>query len=288
MPHPLKPTWKERQRWWHQSRRCGRSVADTCRIFDISRKTYYKWRLKDFGPKAPYAPPRGQPNAKLTPDVRIFIEREKRRTNYGPAKMALAVGRRFGLRVSSTVIFRFYRRKGLVRKPQRKLGWYAPLRERLVISRPGEGVQLDVKYVYPHGRRQYQFTLIDPLTEQLHFRIFDSRHSRNAVLAFREAEVAWGFRIRSVQTDNGSEFRGEFHSWCQGQGVPHHFIPKRSPYWNAKVERSHRTIDDEYYQNPLRAWRTPSEWLWFYNNERLHLTLGGLTPREFYLKKCHP
>jgi transposase len=284
----MKPSWKERQRWWRQADRCGKSISEICRIFEISRKTYYKWRVRDFGPRPAYAPPRPQPKTKLTTGVRIFIEKTKRLTNYGPEKMALAIQRRFGLKVSSTIIYRFYRRKHLIRKPQRKLAWYAPMKEYLVISRPGEGVQLDVKYVYPHGRRQYQFTLIDPYTEQLHFRIFDTRHSRHAVSAFQEAEIAWGFKIVSVQTDNGSEFRGDFHAWCTENNVPHYFIPKRSPYWNAKVERSHRTIDDEYYQNPLRVWKTPNEWLWYYDNERLHLSLGGLTPKEFYLQKCHP
>src|SRR3989338_7778266 len=78
-----------------------------------------------------------------------------KKTNYGPKKMRWAVERRFGITVSTTIIYRFYRRRGLIRRPQRKLGWHAPLKEPLVITRPGEGVQLDVKYVYPHGKRQY-------------------------------------------------------------------------------------------------------------------------------------
>lgn len=51
------------------------------------------------------------------------------------------------------------------------------------------------------------------------------------------------------------------------------------------VERVHKTIDDEYYLNPYRVWKTPYEWLHYYNYERIHLTLDGLTPKEYY-KKC--
>lgn len=288
MPHPEACTWKERRRWYWQLDRCGKSVSETCRIFGISRKTYYKWRDRDFGPRKAYIPPRTQPRLKLTPGVRRFIEEEKRVTNYGPEKMALRVRQRFGLEVSSTVVYRYYRRKGLIRKPQRRLPWYRPLKQPLSIEKPGDGVQLDVKYVYPHGRREYQFSVFDPFTEQHHFRRFPTRHSRHAVLALQEAEAVWGFRARSVQTDNGSEFRGDFHDWCGKRGLPHFFIPKRSPFWNGKVERVHRTIDDEFYLNPRRVWRTPEEWLWYYNNVRIHLSLGGMTPRAFYLEKCHP
>ncbi len=79
---------------------------------------------------------------------------------------------------------------------------------------------------------------------------------------------------------NGSEFRGCFHDWLSKKNIPHYFIPKSSPYWNSKVERVYRTIDDEYYHNPFRVWKTPYEWLQYYNFERIHLSLNGLTPQE--------
>jgi transposase InsO family protein len=46
------------------------------------------------------------------------------------------------------------------------------------------------------------------------------------------------------------------------------------------VERIHKTIDNEYYQNPDRVWKTLTDWLRYYNEERIHMTLGGITPRE--------
>ncbi len=89
--------------------------------------------------------------------------------------------------VSTTIISRFYKRRGLIRRPQRKLGWHAPLKEPLTIVRPGEGVQLDVKYVYPKGRREYQFTVLDPFTEKCYAEIFPTRESKNAALAIERA-----------------------------------------------------------------------------------------------------
>ena len=270
-----------RGRWYLTVDKYGKSVKETCLIFGISRKTYYKWYARDHGYGSnDHHPRKVDAKLKLTSDIKRFIEIEKRKTNYGPKKMRWAIRRRFGITVSTTIIYRFYKRRGLIRRPQRKLGWHAPLKEPLVITRPGEGVQLDVKYVYPHGKRQYQFTVLDPFTEKCYAEIFPTRESKNAALAIERAAAYFGFPIISVQTDNGSEFRGDFHWWCEQKNIPHSFIPKKSPYWNGKVERVHRTVDEEFYQNPLRVWRTLPEWLTYYNTERLHETLGGITPQE--------
>lgn len=270
-----------RLRWYRLVEADRRPVEDVCRIFDIPKKTYYKWYARDHGyGSGDYRSRKPDAKTKLTPDLVAWITERKRKTNYGPLKMKLEIDRAFGLAVSTTILFRLYRKKGLIRKPQRKLGWHAPLTERLTITKPGEGIQLDVKYVYENGARYYQFSVFDPWTELYYFRVFPTRESRNAAAAIEEAERYFGFPIHSVQTDNGSEFRGDFHAWCEGRGLPHFFIPKSSPYWNGKVERVHRTIDDEYYQNPYRVWCSREEWLAYYNTERIHLALNGITPRE--------
>lgn len=202
--------------------------------------------------------------------------------------MKIHVQQKLGINLSTGLIYRFYKRKALIRKPQRKQPWYKPLESPLIITKPGEGVQFDVKYVYPEGKRKYQFSVLDPYTELYYFNVFETKHSVNAMKIFKEAQGYFGFKILTVQTDNGSEFRGDFHSWLTQNNIPHYFIPKKSPYWNGKVERVHRTIDDEYYQNPYRVWKTVYDWLYYYNFERIHLSLDGLTPRQFYIQKCNP
>jgi transposase InsO family protein len=276
---------KEKRILWYQSvDRDRRSVLETCKIFGISRKCYYKWRSRDFLGGGDSVHSRIQKSTKLTWEVKRFIIQEKKRLNYGPEKMRLLVKKELGLSVSTTVIYRLYVRQRLIRRPQKKSVWYAPLKYRLVITKPGEGVQMDVKYVYPQGRRKYQFSVLDPYTGKYFFLVFERRFSIHAVTTLKRAERYFRFSILSVQTDNGSEFRGEFHGWCQKTKRDHFFIPKKSPWWNGKVERVHRSMDDEYYQNPLRVWKSPEAWLHFYNFERLHLGLKGLTPHEKWLE----
>lgn len=268
-----------RVKWYRMA--AEHSVAEVCRCYDISRKTYYKWYAHDSGDiDRTYHPPQSQPATKLTVPVRQFIERTKQKTNYGPAKMALAIKREFGLTVSGTIIYRYYQRKHLIRRPQKKLPWYTPMKDPLLITEPGQGVQLDIKYVYEGSLRRYQFSVADPCTRRYYARVFPTKHSVNAVTVWQEAQGYFEFPFSSAQTDNGSEFRGVFHRSLTEQGIPHYFIPKSSPNWNGVVERIHRTVDDEYYQNPERSWTTLEEWLRYYNEERIHLSLGGLTPLE--------
>lgn len=282
---PLKPSYPKEKRvlWYLGVDRDKKNISDICKTFDVSRKTYYKWRKRDFGLSGNIHTSLKR-NTKLTWEVKRFIEKHKLISNYGPLKMKLLVKKELGLDISTTIIYRYYKRKKLIRKPQRKMSWYEPMKHALSIKKAGEGVQMDVKYVYQLGKRNFQFSVFDPYTKKYYFSIFKTKESINAINTFKLAEKYFKFKILSIQTDNGSEFRGIFHDWLQNNNIPHYFIPKKSPWWNANVERVHRTIDDEYYQNTNRIWNTPYEWLEYYNFKRIHLTLNGLTPHEKYLE----
>ena len=285
MPKQAQFSRQQRFNWYKQVEQYEKPVKELCQIFDISRKTYYYWYKKDHPwlMSHNYQSTKKQPNIKLTPEVRKFIEEQKLITNYGPLKMRMLAKRRLGIDLSTTIIYRYYRKRGLIRKPQKRTPWYEPMKRAVVVQTPGQAAQIDVKYVWD-GVRKFQFSVYDPFTCKYHFTIFETKESKNAIIALENAEKYFGFKISSVQTDNGSEFRSVFHDWLTEHNIRHFFIPKHSPYWNAQVERVHKTIDDEFYLNPLRVWLTAKDWLYYYNYERLHLTLKGLTPHEKYLQ----
>ena len=56
------------------------------------------------------------------------------------------------------------------------------------------------------------------------------------------------FRIRTIRTDRGHEFQALFHWHVADLGMEHVYIKPRTPQLNGKVERSHRTDKDEFYQ----------------------------------------
>lgn len=272
---------KVRQKWYFLVEKAGKSVDEVCDWYCISRKTYYKWRRLDFGSRI-YMPRKEHPETKIKGEIRTFIATEKLRINYGPKKMKLLVKRRFGIVISTTAIYKFYKKKGLVRRPQKKLPWYQPLKYPVIPQIPGDVVQVDTKYVWQENKRKYQRTFVDIYTGFHHAVLCDTLESAATARAFEEAEKIFPFKILGVQNDNGSENRGEFHQYLGKRGIAHYFIPKSSPNWDGAVERAHGVIDQEFYLNPTKPWKTLEEYLHWYNYERIHegKYLNGLIPIE--------
>lgn len=270
-----------RQKLYFLVDKTGKTVKEVCEGYFISKKTYYKWRVIDLGSRSHF-PKKEHPQTKLKGEIKIFVCEEKKRINYGPRKMKLLVKRRFGLDVSTTAIYKLYKKKGLVMRPQKKLPWYKPLKEPVIPTKPGEVVQVDAKYVWQNNMRKYQRTFIDIFTGFHHAVICETLTSNETITAFEEAERMFPFPIFGVQSDNGSENRGEFHQYLGRRGLAHYFIPKSSPTWDGAVERAHGVIDQEFYLNLNRPWKTLSEYLLWYNYDRIHLGkyLNGLTPIE--------
>lgn len=157
-----------RKKWYFLVDKLGKSVKELSAEYAISRKTYYKWYAIDNGDKS-YISKKEHPNTKLTHDLKVFIEEQKLRTNYGPKKMKKLIKRKHNLSVSTTIIYRFYKKKGLIRRPQRKLKWYQPLKEPVMVKKPGDCMQLDIKYVWVDSKRMYQRTFTDVYTGMQYF-----------------------------------------------------------------------------------------------------------------------
>ena len=272
---------KIRQKWYFLVEKAGKTVDEVCDLYFISRKTYYKWKAIDQGDRS-YISRKEHPDTKLKGVIKDFVCKEKLRINYGPRKMKLLLKRRFNLEVSTTSIYELYLKKGLIRRPQKKLPWYTPLKHPVIPEKPGDVVQIDAKYIWQDNVQKYQRTFIDIYTGFQHAVVVEKLDSASTVRAFEKAEKMFPFKIFGVQNDNGSENRGEFHQYLGKRGIAHYFIPKSSPTWDGAVERAHGVIDQEFYLNPTRPWQTLAEYLQFYNYERIHLGkyLNGMIPVE--------
>ncbi len=284
---PLSAPAEFRARWYLQVDKCGKTVKEACEIFGISRKTYYKWYNLDHHLIRRTLARRGlHPQTKLTPKIKVVIYEAKLKYNYGPKKMQIFLRRELNLKVATNTIYKYYKKKRLIRKPQKKQPWYTPLREPYYARIPGENVQLDVKYVPGEDLNwNYQYRFLDTVTNLQYAVTTVSKDSRSTIWAHQQAKRYFPFKIFGIQTDNGSEFRGAYHTYLLNQHIIHRYIPKRSAPWNGKVERANRSVDDEYYLNPGRPWKNMPAYTHWYNYGRPHLGKGmnGLTPYEKYL-----
>jgi len=153
-------------------------------------------------------------------------------------------------------------------------------------SLPGDRVQIDLTKVAPG---KYQFTAIDDCTRLRVLRIYPRKSAQYAIQFLGEMLDDFGFPIRVIQTDWGTEF---FNDAFQEELIEHYIkfrpIKPRSPHLNGKVERSHQSDKAEFYVtmdiNDPRFSEKVIEWQHFYNTKRPHSALGGKTPNERYLE----
>lgn len=276
-----------RARWYRQVEKYGKSVTEVCQIFGMSSKTYYKWYKRDHGLDSKQYKNRAlHPHTKIKGQVRVLIVEAKEKYNYGPKKMSIYVARKTGVAVTPSAIYKFMKKKRLIRKPQKKQVWYTPLKEPYYAKTPGENVQLDVKYVPSgDGYWNYQFRFMDTVSNMQFATTLPLKDARSTISAFHSAERSFPFRVTGIQTDNGGEFRGIFHEYLLRRKITQRYIPKRSAPWNGKVERANRSVDDEFYLNFGRPWKRLHNYTNWYNHERPHLGRGmnGLTPYQKFL-----
>jgi transposase InsO family protein len=92
------------------------------------------------------------------------------------------------------------------------------------------------------------------------------------------------FRIRTIRTGRGHEFQALFHWHVADLGMEYVYIKPRTPQLNGKLERSHRTDKDEFYQlltyrDDVDLKKKLAAWEQFYNYDRPHGAHKGKTGR---------
>jgi transposase InsO family protein len=219
----------------------------------------------------------------------------RREFGLGQLRISWYLQRYYGLRVSSSGVFGVLKRNGMSRLPRG-----APKRSPSTFKRyekqvPGHQVQIDVKFLFftdKVGRRvkRFQYTAIDDATRIRALKVYREHNQANAIAFLDYVIGKFPFRIKYVQTDNGHEFQSRFHWHAEDRGVVHRYIRPASPHLNGKVERSHLTDHQEFYQllqytDDRNLLRQLSEWEAFYNYHRPHTALNDMTPYEILKKK---
>lgn len=267
----------------------GRSLSDLSREFDVPRQVLSRWwqRLQAHG-LAGLAPQSRRPRrSRRTPAATVRRILRLRRRRLGPARIAALVG------VSAMTGHRLLvrHRQSRLPRPRRR-----PAR-RFEKSRPGELLHLDIK-VLPslrNARYDYEFAAVDDFSREAVVTIAAEQTSVAATAFLEQVVAALPYSIDAVLTDNAFAFTmryarygdrlTRFQQACRSFGIAHHLLRPRQPQSNGKVERFFRTIDDECLALQRRwtfAHRAAAveRFVWFYNHERPHLSLNGMTPIE--------
>lgn len=165
----------------------------------------------------------------------------------------------------------------------------------------GGYIQGDTIETYtPDGLKRYTISFIDVRLKISYSKTFTGKLSKYALECFREFEklLPKTVKIKIVQTDNGSEFEGEFNQYLETKGIKHLWTYPNCPKINSVIERYNRSIQEEWMNsyldeidNTKQFNKRLREYIYFYNNLRVHESLELKTPaqvvgKELVSPKC--
>jgi len=229
--------------------------------------------------------PRGRDDSQLREKLKAIANKHK---HYG-YRRACASLRRQGETVNHKRVHRLWKQAALQR----------PVRRRRPRCKPKGQVPLEALYpnhVWPYdlmedatadGRKLRLLTIVDEFTRN-NIAIEVGRRMPSAkvidVLGQLFAQHGTPDYLRS---DNGSEFTAKaIKQWLGKCGIQTYYIDPASPWQNAYGESFNGKLRDECLNMELfatvrEARHIVRRWQNYYNNERLHSSLGYLTPNEY-------
>lgn len=277
------------------------TIAQTSRYYGVSRQFIHKWkkRFEQYGEQGLLPGKRGPKNSmRRTPrEVEEKIVYLRSKYHFGQFTISHYLLRYHDVKISMSGVYCVLKRYGMNRLPG---NYRAKIREatRYEKQTPGHHVQMDVKFLIfndSEGKKikRFQYTAIDDATRIRALKVYE-RHTQNNAIDFANYVVEkFPFRIKTIRTDNGHEFRWQFNWHLEKElGIDHVYIKPASPNLNGKVERSHRTDEKEFYQllsytGDIDLEEKLKQWENYYNYHRPHFALKGKTPYELLREKLN-
>ena len=280
------------------------SINRACKVLKLSRSTYYY--LQTFPAKPNRS--RGRPvtlttyniyEEKEVPDETVIQEIEEVLSQkfvlYGYKKVTAALRRR-GYVINPKKVYRLMKEKGrLLKEFPRKECYKRKGKIEEELDAPNRKWSLDIKHgKADNGEKGYVIAVKDCFTKEIIACETSRRHTALEVekimyLALANRNLR-EFPIEElyVTSDNGKEIVKAMES-LRDIGIVHCRITPRSPWENGEIESFFSCLERELFQrfeieDFEEMKRLVSEYVEFYNNERIHGSIGYKTPREKYLE----
>jgi transposase InsO family protein len=283
----------------------GRANASaTAKYFGISRQCLHKW-LKRFQSSQEKvhslktlsrAPDRVRSWRVTKEEERKIKVLRKEFIHYGKLKLAVLYKRRYGKLISAHKIQRVINKWQLypdqIKKEKidnkRKSSKNKKRIQSLVKKdRPWFLVQLDGITIYRNGGKRYILTAVDRYSKVAYARMYKSKSSHHAADFLYRLLYLANYQIKNVQTDNGSEFAGEFNQAIEKRGLEQYFSRSYTPTDNAEIEKLNGTLKHEWLKWGNLTMEADIfnkrllNWIFEYNYVRPHQTLDYLTPMKY-------
>lgn len=262
----------------------GWSTRKVARHFGFTHSAVVKWCKKD--PTGGWrhietrsSRPHNHPKQLSGELIRVIID--KRKELRRSAEVVHKELCNEGISVSLSSVKRTLDRQGLLNKRSPWKRYHAPI-ARPIVEKPGDLVQIDTIHLMKNQKeRIYVFTILDVYSRWAYARAYKRISTRVAIHFLALARIHTPFCFCRIQSDNGPEFSTHF---TERIGIVHRHSRVRTPNDNAHLERFNRTLQEECLDMlpaDVRAInKALPQYLYYYNNRRLHFGLQLKTPAE--------
>jgi transposase InsO family protein len=201
-----------------------------------------------------------------------------------------------GYVINKKKVYRLMKEEGLLSKKrirakgERDFVKWAKVRP----DRPYRILETDIKYLHIHGegRNAYLLTVLDTFSRRaLGYRLGKKMRKREVKGLLEEVlESLPGVEGLVVRCDNGGQFiAGMVREYLKGKSITQEFTHVGVPEENAHIEAFHSIIEAEVerayeFDTFEELKETIGRYFRFYNSERIHSSLGYMSPDDFLQK----
>lgn len=302
-----------------------KNVAETCRMFGISRTTYYKWyeRYKESGLEGLIDRERKDPNMpnKIPSEVEeLILDCVIENPNYGPRRLSQDLYE-LDIRISESGVYNVLKRNNLNTKESRKKYaqryGYIPRpnskENRITLqsinnSYPGYAFQQGTYYIgkLTNLGKVYMITIVDCYSYFSMAKVFNSKEYKNVenILMTKLIPItkAFNIKIKNIITDGSREYYSNWgkdnHKYSKllsSHNITHHVIPATENTDITILRDVNSIIYEEFYNNALKnnykeideLQGDLQQYITYFNIERKidHGQFQGNTPMEVFINK---
>lgn len=265
-------------------------ITPLCKLLNVSRNGYYNWRDRPDSERDQY-------NKKLL--VAMLRIQDHVKGTYGSPRMTVALNRK-GYTVCENTVATHMQRHNIRAKMERRFKprQWSPnslikkknlLEEFTGPLKRNDVWVADVTYLRVKGKRVYLSTVMDVYSRKiLGSKVSFNRDSETVLKTVQRAlKTTGGERPTIFHSDRGAEYANyPLNDYLNNLHVKQSMSGKGSCYDNAFAESFFHTYKSEFYHH--EQFKTVNElkkktksYIRFYNEKRLHSSLGYLSPIEY-------
>ena len=258
------------------------------KLINLSTSKYYSWSARE-----------GLPNNHngIIPKSNWLLDWEKQaiifyarnQTGEGYRRLTYMMLDDNIVAVSPSVVYRVLKQAGLLnkwnqtKKSSKGRGFEQP-------TAPHMHWHIDIKYVNFKGTFLFLISVIDGYSRYIvHHELRQNMQELDVEITIQKALEKFPGHNPRIISDNGSQFISkDFAVYLRFAGLQHIKTSIAYPQANGKIERFHRTIQEEHLRqssmiNLEDARKQVAQYIEFYNTKRLHSSLFYLTPNDYLI-----